>query len=185
LRVDIRVISATNMNIEENIEKGLFRKDLFYRLNPVTIKIPPLRERKEAIPHLVKHFLKRFSEENNKPQVKIRPEHIADLLKYHWPGNVRELSNVIESGVLFTEDGLFPESHLPVKLKRDRIIESTENARELSPALTSVEKKLIVTALEKHNWNQAKTALVLGVHENTLRRKIKKYDIKKPSKIKL
>lgn len=179
IKVDIRVISATNKDLEECIRNNLFRKDLFYRLNPVTIKIPPLRERKEDIPYIVDFFLEKFSGESKKSKIKIPVKIMNLLMDYPWPGNVRELANLIERAVLFSENGFFPKDYLPTKTqiqKEKKLLTSHQNLKHV---LDHIEKEMILQALEKNNWNQVKTASQLGIGEATLRRKMAKHKIKK------
>jgi Nif-specific regulatory protein len=180
LKVDIRVISATNKDLEECIKKGNFRKDLFYRINPVTITIPPLRERKEDIPYLVDYFLENFCSENNKPKLKIPAKVMPSLMDYPWPGNVRELANLIERGVLFSEDAYLSTEYLPTADQILRQIRSLSSKQTLAKVFDEVEKEMITSALKKNNWNNVKTALELGVSEATLRRKMEKHKIKNP-----
>jgi Nif-specific regulatory protein len=180
LKVDIRVISATNKDLEECIKKGVFRKDLFYRLNPVTIKIPPLRERKEDIPYLIDYFLDKFSRENNKPKIIIPVKVMNVLIDHPWPGNVRELANLMEKAVLFSEDGSFPKEYLPTKSQIQRDIKLLAARESLPRVLGNLEKEMLLQALVKNNWNQVKAAFQLGIGEATLRRRMAKYKIIKP-----
>ncbi|MDH4223183.1 MAG: sigma 54-interacting transcriptional regulator, partial [candidate division Zixibacteria bacterium] len=179
IKVDIRVISATNKDLDDCMKKGTFRKDLFYRLNPVTIKIPPLRERKEDIPYLVEHFLDKFSEENKKPKTLVPVKIMNLLIDYPWPGNVRELANLMEKVVLFSEDGSFSREYLPSKAKSQREKRLLISKRSLSEVLDNVEKEMILSALDNNNWNQVRAALELEISEATLRRKMSKHKIKK------
>ncbi len=182
IKVDIRVISATNKDLDECIKKGAFRKDLFYRLNPVTIKIPPLRERKEDIPYLVDYFLDRFSKENNKPKIAIPVKVMNIFMDYTWPGNVREVGNLIERAVLFSEDGLLPREYLPSQSQIQRSKRLLSPKESLSKTLASAEKEMILSALGKNDYNQVKAAIQLGMNEATLRRRMKKHGIIKPKK---
>ncbi len=180
IKVDIRVISATNKDLEECIKKGVFRKDLFYRLNPVTIKIPPLRERKEDIPYLIDYFLDKFSQENNKPKITIPMKVMNVLIDHPWPGNVRELANLMEKAVLFSEDGSFPKEYLPTKSQIQRDIKLLTSKESLPRVLGNLEREVLLQALMKNNWNQVKAAFQLGIGEATLRRKMAKHRFKKP-----
>ena len=183
MKVDIRVISATNMNLEKRIEDGLFRTDLYFRLNPIVINIPPLRERKEDIPLLIEYFLKKHSEDNRKPVIRLT-KRIIDLLKDHgWPGNVRELEHLIESAVLLSEDGSFPEKLLPQEANKTKSMINLDRYGKLKEVLTWVEKKKILHTLEKNGWNQSKSAIELGITEPTLRRRMKIYKIKRALRI--
>lgn len=182
IKVDIRVISATNKDLEECIKKENFRKDLFYRINPVTISIPPLRERKEDIPYLVDYFLEKFCSENNKPKLKIPANVVSTLMDYPWPGNVRELANLIERGVILSEDVYLATEHVPSIDQIRKQIRSFSSNQTLAKAIETMEKEMITSALKKNEWNSIKAALELGVSEATLRRKMAKHKIKNPQK---
>lgn len=177
IKVDVRVIAATNKNLWEEIEKGNFRDDLYYRLNVVNIHIPPLRERREDIPLLSEKFLMEFVEEYNKNLKYIDVEAMNYLMDYDWKGNVRELRNVIERSVLvsnFDEEFLLKE-HLPKEITG---IEPTENMEERSQmSLRDYEKIIIENALKKYDGNKTKAADVLGIKRQTLYNKIKEYGI--------
>jgi len=183
IQVDIRVIAATNMDLEEKIESKTFRKDLYYRLNPVTIKLPPLRKRKEDIPFLVDYFLEKFSKENAKPKLKITSDVMTAFLDYPWPGNIRELSNVIEQGVLLSEENTFTRKSLPLYLKTGREFAKFTAGGKLDEIISSVERQIVLSALESSLWNQSKAAKKLGLPESSLRRKIAKLKIERPLKI--
>jgi len=170
--VDVRIIAATNKNLIEEVEKGNFRKDLFYRLNVLPIKLPPLRERKEDIKLLVEYFMKRIAKRLNKKMVKISDEQMEHLMRYSWPGNVRELENFIEL-IINTEE-------IPEHFKcNDNTLETSEcieiEQRDLS--LDNMEKKYIIKALKKYNGNITLSAKALSIGRNTLYRKIKKHNI--------
>jgi Nif-specific regulatory protein len=183
IKVDLRVISATNMDLHKKIEEGSFRKDLYFRLNPIVITIPPLRERKEDIPFLIEYFLRKFSEDNNKPPIRLTKRIIDALRDYSWPGNVRELEHLIESSILLSEDGTFPEKILPQEILKTRTMINLDRYGKLEEVLNWVEKKKILHALENNGWNQSKAAEELGISEPTLRRRMKKYNIKRTVRI--
>jgi len=170
IKVDVRVISATNKDLEKAIKEGSFREDLYWRLNVVRINLPPLRERKEDIPLLVNHFLNKFSKENNKPIPQLEPEVMNALINYYWPGNIRELANVIERAVVLSPSGLISIKHLPRRIQENTgwtiIKENTFN-------LLEVEKALILKALNSTGWNQTKAAEILGISRKQLRTKMK------------
>jgi Nif-specific regulatory protein len=182
IKVDIRVISATNKDLDKCIDKGAFRKDLFYRLNPVTIKIPPLRERREDIPYLIEYFLEKFSLENKKSKPAIPVRVMNFLVDYPWSGNVRELANLMERAVLFSENGSFPKEYLPTKEQIQRDIKLLSPKDDLTRVLNNVEKEMLLQALENNSWNQVKAASQLGISEATLRRKMLKHKLKRPEK---
>ncbi|MCK4404522.1 MAG: sigma 54-interacting transcriptional regulator, partial [candidate division Zixibacteria bacterium] len=184
IKVDIRIISATNMDLQKKIEEGTFRKDLYYRLNPIVITIPPLRERKDDIPYLVHHFAKQFSKENNKPEIKVTKKTITALQNYSWPGNVRELEHLIESAMLLGENGKFPKELLPDEVQKGKGLVNLDKYGKLQEVLDWVEKKKITQALQRNKWNQVRAAEELGLNETSLRRRIKKHKIRKAARIK-
>jgi Nif-specific regulatory protein len=181
--VDIRVISATNQDLQKKVQDGDFRLDLFYRLNTIVISIPPLRERKEDIPLLVQHFAQIFAKEMNKPQVKLTKRTMAALQALRWNGsNVRELKNLIERATLLSEKGEFPSDLLrSVNVIRESA--DLNGPRKLQELLNWVEKNRIIQALERNGWNQLKAAEELGLNETTLRRRMKKHRIKKSPRL--
>jgi Nif-specific regulatory protein len=183
IKVDVRVISATNMDLHKKIEEGSFRKDLYFRLNPIVITIPPLRERKEDIPFLIDYFLRNFSEDNNKPTIRLSKRIIDALKDYSWPGNVRELEHLIESAILLSEEGTFPDKLLPREIWKTKTIINLDRYGKLQEVLNWVEKKKILHTLDKNGWNQSKAAEELGISEPTLRRRMKKHNIKRTVRI--
>lgn len=170
IRADVRVLAATNRNIEELVKKGDFRKDLYYRLNVISINMPSLKERKEDIPLLAHHFLENISWKNMK-EIRGYEENVLDVLMEHeWPGNVRELENIIERAVI-----LCPYDRINLEcLPRNIVpIEDEECIKADSLNLPEIEKKIIVKALEKTSWNQSKAALLLGISRKQLITKMK------------
>ncbi|MEO0156615.1 MAG: sigma-54 dependent transcriptional regulator [candidate division WOR-3 bacterium] len=176
IKVDTRVIAATNKKLEEMIREGTFREDLYYRLNVITIEIPPLRERKEDIPLLLEHFLKKFNLENKKDISGISSDAMELLLSYDWPGNVRELENVIEHAVVVTKGREIGKKDLPKNLVDKFLIPQFAN-KDLR--LDTMEKEHILNVLRIYNWNIKKTAQVLGINRVTLYNKMEKYGLKK------
>ncbi|MEO0123210.1 MAG: sigma-54 dependent transcriptional regulator [candidate division WOR-3 bacterium] len=176
IKVDTRVIAATNKKLEEMIREGTFREDLYYRLNVITIEIPPLRERKEDIPLLLEHFLKKFNLENKKDISGISSDAMELLLSYDWPGNVRELENVIEHAVVVTKGREIGKKDLPKNLVDKFLIPQFTN-KDLR--LDTMEKEHILNVLRIYNWNIKKTAQVLGINRVTLYNKMEKYGLKK------
>ena len=183
VKVDIRVISATNKDLEECIRKGVFRKDLFYRINPVTIPIPPLRERKEDIPYLVDYFMEQYCREYKKPKLKIPTKVMSTLMEYPWPGNVRELEHFVQKGVLFSENEFIHTEHLPNRAQIQKQLRGFSSSKILAKAVATLEKEMITSALQKNNWNNVKAAYELDISEATLRRKSTKYKIRYPQKM--
>jgi len=173
IKVDLRLIAATNKDLEKAIQNNSFRDDLYYRLNVVSIYIPPLREREEDVPLLADFFLKRYTKENKK-KIKGFSHPAMDLLmKSNWPGNVRELENVVERAVVLGKgDFILPEDFLLTSIEASEEVSSSKEA-----SLVEEEKKLIKRILNKTGGNQTKAAELLGIHRNTLRRKIKKLNL--------
>jgi len=177
IKVDVRIISATNKDLAEEIRKGNFREDLFWRLNVIPIYIPPLRDRKEDIPLLIEHYLKSFCSVYKK-SVSIDEEALKILVSYEWPGNVRELANTIERLVVMSESNVIKPHDLPDTVKGGFKIK-TNLSRELKlrAEIEDLEKMRIVDALAKFNFNIRKTAQALGLTERQLNYRIKKYGI--------
>ena len=179
LHTDVRVISATNRDLEQRVKEGVFREDLFYRLNVVMMSIPPLRERREDILPLIDHFLKRFAEENGREIEGLTSEAQDILLKHDYPGNVRELENIIERAVVIARDAVVSVEDLPF---REAIAEGPAGGKSeeglLRGSIEELEKKMIVDALEKAGEHQTRAAELLGISERMLRYKLKKYGLK-------
>ena len=174
IKVDVRILAATNRNIEEAVEKGDFRADLYYRLNVITINIPPLRERKEDIPIIASHFLEFFSRKNKKTIPGFDSKVTDILINHDWPGNVRELENVIERAVILCPYEQITVDCLPRKLKlaaeEDRFESDGFN-------LVEMEKRVVLKALEKTSWNQSKAAALLGISRKQLRTRMKNLEL--------
>ena len=180
IKVDVRIIAATNTDIEELIAQKTFRKDLFYRLNVIKIELPPLRDRKEDIPLLARHFLDVFSRENDKEVEGISEDALEILDAYHWPGNVRELENLMERAVVLSNVPLITREHLPPFLTSDRLDDSgisEDGSLVLKDRLQEYQKKLILTALRKTKGVQNKAAQMLGVKPTTLNEMMKRLHI--------
>ena len=176
---DVRIISATNRDLEARVKEGLFREDLFYRLNVVTMAIPPLRERKEDIHALIDHFLKRYADENGKDMEGISSEAQDLLLKYDYPGNVRELENIIERAVVICRDSVISVEDLPFREDRGGAGDGHKDGEGmLRGSMEELERKLILDAMEKTGDHQTKAADLLGISERMLRYKLKKYNLK-------
>jgi len=180
LQVDVRIIAATNVDLRQHVREGKFREDLFYRLNVITIDLPPLRQRKEDIPLLVEFFLTKYSEENERPRRRMKPEALRPLLTYSWPGNVRELENVIERAVVLssgTEIGpeLLPD-HIAGRGSAFPMLDHRGDA-SLFDIMEDCERHIIVDMLEKCNWNQTEAAEQFRVPLSTLNQKIKRLNI--------
>jgi len=173
IRVDIRLIAATNKNLQNMVKTGAFREDLFYRLNVFSIHLPPLKERKEDIPSLIDHFLKRSSK-----VTEVSPKALRLLLKYHWPGNIRELQNIIERATVIADDSIEPH-HLPQSLMSDTVTlpDDGEKEKSLDVRLHEIEKSMIIETMTRTSGSQVRAAELLGINERSLWHRIKKYHI--------
>jgi Nif-specific regulatory protein len=176
IKTNVRIVVATHKNLEEQIKEGLFREDLYYRINVFPIYMPPLRERKDDIMLLADHFLEKIATENNKNISRISTPAIDMLTRYHWPGNIRELENCIERAVLLCNDDVIRSEHLPPSLQMAKKTEPVTQ-RSLTEIIENKERELIVDALKKFDGKQRKTAKELGISERILGYKIKKYGI--------
>ncbi len=172
MEADFRVIAATNRNLEKAIKDGAFREDLFYRLNVISFKMPPLKSRKEDIPLLAEHFLYRFSQETNKPVDKLSREAMDELMLYDWPGNVRELENAIERAVVVGKGRIILPEDLPIFCHEPAAVIKNNSLKE-------VERAHIQRILEENQWNIVRSAKILGIDRTTLYSKIKRYSIEK------
>jgi transcriptional regulator with PAS, ATPase and Fis domain len=173
LEVDVRVIAATNKNLTEEMKKGTFREDLYYRLNVIPIFVPPLRERKDDIPVLASHFLQKFIHERGKEVTSFSPEVMEILLAHSWPGNVRELENAIDHAIIIAKQNKILTKDLPQFLLQ-RPLPTQE-----STTLQDYEKSLILKTLQETNWNKHKAAKILNINRSTLYGKMKRYGLEK------
>ena len=181
LKVDVRVITATHRNLEEAIKKDLFREDLYYRLNVISIQLPPLKERRGDIPLLIDYFLKKYSKANQKTVSDISKEARGLLLRYPYPGNIRELENLIERAVVLCRGEVITTQDLPFHLKEEKSegsLQSLAKEKRLPEILEEVERDRIIKALHQHRGVQTKAAESLGLSERMLRYKMKKYGIR-------
>jgi two-component system NtrC family response regulator len=183
IKVDVRVVAASNRDLKEEVEAGRFREDLFYRLNVVHLHLPPLRERQEDIPLLAAHFIKKYVQENLRDKTRITPEALKVLSQYAWPGNVRELENVMERAVILCSHNVISPQDLPAelapapaepRLDLDRFIPLNT---PLPEALDSIEEQMIRRALEKSGQVQVRAAELLGITKSLLQYKLKKYHL--------
>ena len=178
IKVDVRIIAATNKDLIQEVESERFREDLYYRLNVVTLNVPLLRERKEDIPLLAQHFLNTFAEKNRKQIKGFTPQAMDQLLKYDWPGNVRELMNAVERAVVLSRSEYLDEQDLPLVIKDALSDEEKSPSRDAVPAdlpLEDVEKATILKTLESTDGNKSEAARRLGITRKTLHKKLKKY----------
>ncbi len=182
LSADVRVLAATNKDLEEEVQEGRFRQDLYYRLNVVPIFLPPLRERREDIPHLVEHFLQKYQQKHGKRVTRVDSEVMKRFLDYQWAGNVRELESIIERSIILADNDIVDCDTLPEKLRN-------RNAQSLNPQITyaipeggisleTVERNLIESALLKSGWSIKKASELLGITYKTLQYRIQKHNLK-------
>jgi DNA-binding NtrC family response regulator len=180
VQVDVRIIAATNVDLRQAVREGRFREDLFYRLNVITIELPPLRQRKEDIPLLVDFFLKKYAEENDRPARRVSPEALRPLMAYSWPGNVRELENVIERAVVLSSGMEIGVDLLPDHMMgRGTVFTLHDQPADASlfEIVEDVERRIITEMLEKCNWNQTEAAEHFKVPLSTLNQKIRRLNI--------
>ena len=179
---DVRIITATNRDLRELVQQGVFREDLFYRLNVVKIHLPPLRERKEDIPLLTEHFIKQFSSSQGKDIVGIANAALNILMRHDFPGNIRELENIIEYAFILCDGGYIQPQHLPEPFytgdNRPKV--KAEPSPAAMQSLEEIEKQAIYLSLEKNRWGRMDTCRELGISKDTLRRKIERYGLKNP-----
>ena len=183
IKVDVRIIAATNVDLKQEMEDGRFREDLFYRLHVISIHLPPLRDRKPDIPLLVQHFLEKYAEENGRPVLEIQPQTIDVLMDYDWPGNVRELENVIERGVVLTPGRMLTPEMIPENVRRapraltPQVVLPPEGI-SLKDVTAAYERQWIESALEAAGGVQKRAAELLHIKPTTLNEMIKRYDIR-------
>jgi two-component system response regulator HydG len=177
-KVDTRIIAATNKNLEEEIKTGRFREDLYYRINVVTLVVPPMRERREDIPLLADFFLKQYAEKNNRPLKGFTPRAVDLLMRYDWPGNVRELENVVERAVIMARGDMITPLEFPDVLQDlDEEAKASPLALTAGRSLKEVEKVMILRTLEETGGNRTHAARSLGISRRTLQLKLKEYGI--------
>ncbi|MFH1825017.1 MAG: sigma-54 dependent transcriptional regulator [Candidatus Firestonebacteria bacterium] len=178
-KVDIRIISATNKDLWNEVQNNKFRDDLFFRINVVRIHIPPLRERKEDIPILIRYFLEKYNKDYNKDVIRISDEVLAILMNYDYPGNIRELENIIKHAIVFSEKGIIIKADLPSGIPSPALLESPKKGPANNEFITiaAMEKELIREALRKCNNHHTVVSEKLGISRSTLWRKMKEYDL--------
>lgn len=194
IKTDVRIIAATNKDLEEEVAEGRFREDLYYRLNVIPLNLPPLRDRKEDIPLLVKHFMSKYGKEKNSLVTGFSKRAMNVLMQHKWPGNVRELENLVERVLVLCEGTEVDVNDLPEKLLAGAAVESSssvpqldlpESGIDLSTAVSEFEKSIIMQALTKSNWVKNRAAKLLHVNRTTLVEKIKKQKLERPAEVKL
>jgi DNA-binding NtrC family response regulator len=180
IQVDVRIVAATNVNLQQAVRDGRFREDLFYRLNVISLELPPLRSRREDIPLLAAHFLKFYSEENGTGDRTLSPEALRVLMDYEWPGNVRELENAMERGVVLSTERTIPAELLPAQLTGNTysatILDHRPDA-SLFDLMEEIERRIIADRLERCHWNQTEAAEFFKIPLSTLNQKIKRLNV--------
>jgi transcriptional regulator with GAF, ATPase, and Fis domain len=180
IKVDVRILASTNRTLMEEVRKGTFREDLYYRLSIVPLTLPPLRERVADIPLLVSHFLRKFRQENR--SVRIEPEVMEHLKRYQWPGNVRELANVLQQMMVLCGGDTISTRDLPphLFLREETVPEVEGGAVPLMGMVEDLEKRWILSKLKETGWNKERAAELLGITRKMLNNRIKKYSLKPP-----
>ncbi len=181
IKVDVRVVAATNRSLEEEVKKGHFREDLYYRLNVMAVPLPLLRERREDIPRLINHYIDLFNTEFRKKIRGVSPTTLTALTAYAWPGNVRELRNAVERAALLAETIELNETHFPVLSAAPGELSTGISLPAGGINLEGLERSLVVQALERAGWNQTKAATLLGLNRDQIRYRIEKFELEKPS----
>ena len=180
IKIDVRVIAATNRDLKRAVEEGAFREDLYYRLNVVPIMLPPLRQRRDDIPLLVEHFIGKYNQEFSRKVRGFSAGAMAAIYHYDWPGNVRELENVIERAIALAQSETVSLRELPLEISilGGNVIDDLQRARlSLREAREQFERQYILGILERVQWSQAEASRVLGVHRNTLAWKLQRLGI--------
>ena len=181
LKVDVRLIAATNANLEQEVKQGNFRTDLYYRLHVIPITLPTLRERRDDIKLLSSYFVKKYCQKMQMEEKVISDDTMERLLTYKWPGNVRELENAVEHAVLLSRGNQIDLADLPKKIQEDEKFNLVTEEKPAVPALETIEKAYIFWVLSQTGWQKGKAASILGIDSSTLYRKIEKYKLKSPS----
>ncbi len=179
IKTDTRIIAATNRDLGAMVEKGEFRRDLFYRINIIRLHLPPLRERMEDIPLLIERFIKKMNHLRGRAVSEVGKEAMALLLAHDYPGNIRELENIIEHAFVLCHEGEIGVDHLPAYLHR-RTVEQSPDVSSMATSIRTTEEEVIAEALRQHGYNRLAAAEALGIHKSTLFRKLKKYRITLP-----
>jgi DNA-binding NtrC family response regulator len=182
IRLDVRIVAASNVDLRQAVEREQFRADLYYRLNVVPITVPPLRERRSDVALLVDHFVKRYTRELGKRIDGVTPEALAALSEYQWPGNIRELQNVIERAVALVESGSIGLNDLPTDVllpDHRRRVKQAENL-PLKTATDEFERQIVMRILERVRWNRSEAARILGIHRNSLKVKLQRWGVSIP-----
>jgi two-component system response regulator HydG len=177
LRVDVRVIAATNRDLEEEIKRGTFRSDLFYRLNVIALHLPPLRQRREDIPLLAEHFLQRAAQLRGETPKTLGADALEVLQEYPWPGNVRELENALERAVILTTGDTIGVAALPQRITERKSEPLVADRTPPNPTLEAIERAYILWVLQSEGGNKTRAAEALGIDPSTLYRKLARYGV--------
>ncbi len=181
-KTDTRILAATNRNLEKMVEEGTFRRDLFYRINIIRLRLPPLRDRLEDLPLLVERFIEKMNNIKGRNITRVSKEAMALLLKHNYPGNIRELENIIEHSFVLCHDGVIGIDHFPAYLNVSDVKTSYVRNKSISETVQLSEQETILETLRRNNFNRLAAAKELGIHKSTLFRKIKKYQLVLPEK---
>jgi len=176
----VRIVAATNVNLQNAVREGRFREDLFYRLNVISLELPPLRARRGDIPLLATHFLKFYADENGTGERVLSPEALRVLMEYEWPGNVRELENAMERGVVLSTSRVIPPDLLPTQLKGSTYTSAALEHRpdaSLFDLMEEIERRIIADRLERCHWNQTEASEYFKIPLSTLNQKIKRLNV--------
>jgi transcriptional regulator with GAF, ATPase, and Fis domain len=177
VKVDVRVVAATHRDLPELVRQGRFREDLYYRLDVVTLKLPPLRERRQDIPLLIDHFLRTLSARHGRGPVAVDPEAQRRLLGYDWPGNIRELQNVLERAVLLAEQGVIGPEHLATSVRQSTALPETSGPAPSLRLLEEVEREHVIRVLAATGGNREESSRILGISRRTLTRMIQRWGL--------
>ncbi|GAC1365244.1 MAG: sigma-54 dependent transcriptional regulator [Acidobacteriaceae bacterium] len=186
MQVDVRIVAATNVNLQNAVREGRFREDLFYRLNVISLELPPLRARRGDIPLLANHFLKIYADENGTGERVLSPEALRVLMEHEWPGNVRELENAIERGVVLSTSRVIPPDLLPAQLKGSTYTSAALEHRpdaSLFDLMEEIERRIIADRLERCHWNQTEASEYFKIPLSTLNQKIKRLNVEVKKRI--
>jgi transcriptional regulator with GAF, ATPase, and Fis domain len=179
IRLDVRIVTATNVDLRQAVEREVFRADLYYRLNVMPLTVPSLRERRSDVPLLVERFIQRYNQELGRQIEGMTPEALTALQEYPWPGNVRELQNVIERSVALVESGRIGLNDLPSDVllpDRRARVKQAENL-PLKTATDEFERQIVMRVLERVQWNRSEASRILGIHRNSLKMKLKRWGV--------
>jgi transcriptional regulator with PAS, ATPase and Fis domain len=178
IRANVRIIAATNCQLDKLVDDGVFRKDLYYRINVIKVVLPPLRKRREDIPLLTDHFIDQFNRLRQKDIPGVSPPSLEILMRHDYPGNVRELENIIEHAFILCGHGIIRPEHLPDDLQKGKPVPAVE----IASTMKEMESLFIMAALKRNNWSRKDTARELNITQSTLYRKIKRLGISVPRK---